>query len=117
MIKDRILRRKKRVSTNIHGTAERPRISVHKSNNYLYVQAIDDDAHSTVASASTLQMKKGKETEATVKQANSIELGKKFADLLKAKKIEQAILDRGMYAYKGNVKAFTDAVRENGIKI
>lgn len=114
---DRIARRKKRVSSKIFGTLERPRISVFKSNNYLYAQAIDDNTHHTLVAASTMDKKDAKAIKSTVNKANSAELGRKLADLLKAKKIEAAVLDRGIYAYKGNVQAFTDGLRENGIKI
>jgi large subunit ribosomal protein L18 len=110
---DRETRRKKRVSTDIHGASDRPRISVHKSNRYFYAQAIDDDAQRTIAAVSSMKADKGGKKPVEL----SFELGKQFAEKLKALKVDRAVFDRGLRAYKGNVKAFAEGMRENGITI
>lgn len=119
-------RRKKRVRAVIHGSGDRPRISVFKSNKYFYAQAIDDSTHRTLAAITNLQPKseeKGSKKETKKETSDkkpveiSRELGKMMADKLKSLKIEKAVLDRGPYAYKGNVHAFAEGLRENGIII
>jgi large subunit ribosomal protein L18 len=114
---NRVSRRKRRVRSAIRGTAERPRISIHKSNKYLYAQAIDDVAGNTIAAVSGLAKKKDSIDSSKISVANSAELGRQLAQLLKAAKVETAVFDRGANAYKGNVKAFADGLREAGIKI
>ena len=122
-LKKRHLRIRKKVT----GTAERPRVSVHRSHLNLYAQAVDDLAERTVLSASTLEMsakmhggsasggkEKGK------KQLGNIEGAKKFgsflAEAFKKKKITRIVFDRGGFAYHGRIKAFAEALRENGIQ-
>lgn len=110
---ERAARRKKRVRAVIHGLSDMPRISIFRSNVHFYAQAIDDLKHHTVAAVSSKTMitEKMKPTE------RAAALGKLMAEQLKKAKFAKAVLDRGPYAYKGNVKAFTDALRENGITI
>lgn len=107
---DRKLRRKRRVSSNIHGTSDKPRVVVFRSNKYIYAQAIDDVARKTIASSSA-QGLKGKKSD----QAK--EVGVNLAGKLKEKKIEKAVFDRSSYTYLGRVKALCDGLREGGIKI
>ncbi len=102
-------RRKKRVSSNIVGTKERPRISVFRSNRYTYAQAIDDTMKKTVATIKSLG--KGKKT------VESKEVGVKLAKILKEKKIDTAVFDRGRYPYAGRVAKVAEGLREGGIKI
>jgi large subunit ribosomal protein L18 len=111
--RDRKLRRKRRVSSNIKGTNLRPRISIFRSNNYIYAQAINDEKRITIASASslTLKDKKMKKTE------KAKEVGKKLGEILLSKKIKQAVFDRGWYSYLGQVKALAEGLREAGIKV
>ncbi|DAB33078.1 MAG: large subunit ribosomal protein [Sulfurospirillum sp.] len=105
------VKRKKRIRADIFGTTERPRISVFKSNRYLYVQAIDDVSSVTLASAdgSKLGLKSNKE--------GAVELGKAFAATLKEKNLTTVVFDRNGYLYHGVVAAFADALRENGIQL
>lgn len=107
----RTARRKKRVSANIHGTAERPRVSIYRSSKYIYAQAINDEAHSTVAAASSMKIAEGKKSD-NAKQAG-IELAKKLKDL----KITAAVFDRSAYAYNGRVKSLAEGLREGGINV
>ncbi len=103
-------RRKLRVSSKLSGTADRPRLSVYRSNRFIYVQAIDDMAGKTLVSANTKDAKGPK-----VDQAKNIglEIGKKLKEL----KVEKCIYDRGSYRYHGRVKSLADGIREAGIII
>lgn len=104
-------RRKVRVRGKISGTAEKPRISVFRSNRFFYAQAIDDVNGTTLASADGSKLKSKATKEGVA------EVAKAFAETLKAKKIETAVFDRNGYLYHGVVAAFADALRENSIKI
>lgn len=104
-------RRKKRTSLGIHGTAQKPRISVRRSNKYVFVQAVDDATRTTLASAHDKQVKAGTKSEKVVESAKSL------AKQLKAKKIATAVFDRGQYRYHGRVKSVAETLREEGIKI
>lgn len=112
---DRRVRRKKRVSLGIVGTAERPRISVSRSNRYIYAQAIDDKKRITVASCSTLVLKKNVAGKPEKKTVQAGEVGLLLAKLLKEKKVERVIFDRGRYGYHGRVRAFAEGLRKGGI--
>lgn len=104
-----------RIRKKVVGTAERPRLAVHRSHLNLYAQAVDDVAERTILSASTLTMnEKGK------KQLGNVDGAKKFgaslAEALKKKKITSIVFDRGGFAYHGRIKSFAEALRENGIQ-
>lgn len=108
------LQRKKRVRKNISGTAERPRLSVFRSNKSLSCQAIDDVAGATLSSASLLEGEfKGTK--------NNIEggekLGKAMGERLKAANISAVVFDRNGYKYHGVVKAVAEGIRAAGIKL
>lgn len=111
---DRRLRRKRRVSSNIKGTEKKPRISVYRSNKYIYAQAIDDVKRVTIVSFSSLSLKDKKNLKKTEKAK---EVGKNLARLLLSKNIKEAVYDRGRYAYLGQVKSLAEGLREGGIKI
>lgn len=114
---DRASRRKKRVRKGLFGTKERPRISVFRSNRYIYVQAIDDRERKTICAYSTLQLKKNKEHIQKNKKEESQLIGAKLGELLKQHHITKAVFDRGPYAYKGRVKVLAEALRGAGITI
>ncbi len=102
----------KRIRAKVMGTAKRPRLSVFKSNNYIYAQAIDDENQVTLASASDLEIKaiKGKKTE------KSVQVAQKLAEKLKAKEIDAIVFDRGGFKYHGRVKILAEELRKLGIK-
>ena len=104
-------RRKKRIRASINGTAQRPRVSVFKSNKYFYAQAIDDVNSHTLASVDGRQLKLSANKESAAK------LGVEFAKSLTAKNISEVVYDRNGYIYHGVVAAFADALRDNGIKL
>jgi large subunit ribosomal protein L18 len=107
--KKRRIRRKYIIRENIFGTAEKPRLSVFKSNKFIYVQAIDDDKGITLASASSL-----KEKRLNIKSAAKV--GEELAKKLKEKKIDKAVFDRNGFVYAGRLKALADGARKAGVK-
>ena len=110
-------RRKMRVSANIVGSAVRPRISIYRSNRYIYAQAIDDGDNVTLAGYSSLHLLDKSRTANGKKTEQAKAVGKGLAMLLKQKQINTAVYDRGSYAYKGRVKAVAEGLRESGITI
>ena len=105
--------RHKRVRTKISGTAERPRLSVFRSNTGIYVQIIDDVAAKTLVSASTLD--KEVKTKASNKEAAK-EVGTLVAKRAIKAGIKTVVFDRGGYIYHGKVKALAEAAREAGLE-
>src|SRR3954462_8585132 len=106
------LKRRKRIRGKIAGTAERPRLSVFRSNKSIYAQVIDDAPGTTLAAASTkhLAAVSGKKSE----QAG--EVGKPLAQRAKEKGVGRVVFDRGGYLYHGRVKALADGAREGGLE-
>lgn len=108
-------RRAARVRAKAQGSANCPRMSVHISGRHIYAQCIDDARGQTLISASDRILGTGNYAGGvTVKVAN--ELGKKFAELARAKGVEQVKFDRGSRTYHGRLKAFADGAREGGLK-
>lgn len=105
------LKRHRRIRGKISGTAERPRLSIFRSNKNIYAQLIDDVAGVTLASASTLDENVSDATK--VEQATAV--GKAIAEAAKAKNISTVVFDRSGYLYHGRVQALADAARENGL--
>lgn len=107
---------RRRIRKKISGTGERPRVYFFKSNRYLYAQVVDDTEGKVLLSASTLE-KEFREKEKNTKSVKSSEvLGKILAQRLKEKKIKQIVFDRGIYPYRGKVKALAEAIRKEGIQ-
>jgi large subunit ribosomal protein L18 len=112
---DRIARRlkiKQRVRKNVHGTPERPRLSVYRSNTGMYAQIIDDQTGRTLVSASSLKDKKANGMP-KIEQAKVV--GAAIAEKAKAAGIELVVFDRNGYLYHGRVKALAEAAREAGL--
>ena len=106
------LKRHRRIRGKISGTAERPRLSIFRSNKNIYAQLIDDVAGVTLASASTLD-ENVSEDATKVEQATAV--GKAIAEAAKAKNISTVVFDRSGYLYHGRIQALADAARENGL--
>jgi len=104
-------RRHGRVRAKISGTSTRPRLSVFKSNRYIYAQLIDDEKGVTLATANTM-----KNTRKTTMLENATEVGTSIATQAKTKKITEAIFDRGGFLYAGRIKAVADAARKGGLQ-
>ncbi len=107
-------RRTIRVRSKVRGTAERPRLTVYRSNETTYIQAIDDTLGNTLSAANAKMKKLKKEL---TKLEEAIELAKVLASDLKKKGITKLVFDRGSYRYHGRVKAIADTVRAQGIEM
>lgn len=103
---------RRRIRKKISGTAERPRLAVHFSNQNVYAQLIDDVAGTTLAAASTLD--KGISASGANKES-AAKVGEAVAKAAKEAKIDTVIFDRGGFQYHGKVKALADAAREAGL--
>ena len=107
----RRLKRRRRVRAKVRGTAERPRISVFRSNRGVFAQLIDDDAGRTIAAVQW--------TESDLRSLKPMEQAKRAGALLaeraKAAGIDTAVFDRGGYQYHGRVKALAEGAREGGL--
>ncbi len=106
------LRRRRRVRARIRGSAERPRLSVYRSNRGVFAQLIDDDSGRTLAAASW--------TEPELRKLDSMEQAKHAGELLaeraKAAGVETCVFDRGGYRFHGRVAAIAEGAREGGLK-
>jgi large subunit ribosomal protein L18 len=107
-----------RLRRNLSGTAARPRLTVFKSNKYIYAQLIDDVKGHTLASASTMDAAfvKAEKLKSTSNIDAAKSVGSHIAKKAKDLKIEEVIFDRSGYIYHGKVAALADAAREAGLK-
>lgn len=108
-------RRVRRVRARIFGTSTRPRLAVFRSNRSLYAQLIDDARGTTLAAASSRELKKESQGKAKMSQARLI--GELIARRALTKGIKSAVFDRRAYAYHGRVKALAEGAREGGLMI
>ena len=107
------IKRHNRVRGKISGTAERPRLSVFRSENHIYAQIIDDVAGNTLVSASSLDKEiEGNGGNKTAARA----VGKLVAERAKAKGIDTVVFDRGGYLYHGRVAELAEGAREGGLE-
>ena len=109
----RRLKRRRRVRAKVTGTAERPRISVRRSNRGIFAQLVDDVAGTTITAVQWTEP----ELRDLGKSEQSAKAGELLAQRAKAAGIESAVFDRGGYQYHGRVKAFADGVREGGLTV
>jgi large subunit ribosomal protein L18 len=109
----RRLRRRRRVRAKVSGTAERPRISVFRSNRGISAQLVDDVSGKTLAAVQWTEA----ELRDLPRSEQSTKAGELLAQRAKAAGIERAVFDRGGYQYHGRVKAFADGVREGGLAV
>lgn len=107
---ERRLRIKAHIRTRISGTAERPRLTVFRSNSQIYAQVIDDTKGVTLASASSLAIK-----DKITKTEKAALVGKAVAEAAKKAGVESVVFDRNGYLYHGRVKQLADAAREAGL--
>ncbi len=107
----RRLKRRRRVRAKVHGTAERPRISVFRSNRGIFVQLVDDVAGHTLAAVNW--------TEGDLRTLKPMDQARRAGELLaeraKAAGVQTAVFDRGGYRYHGRVKALAEGARESGL--
>ena len=110
------IKKHNRMRNRFSGTAERPRLSVFRSNNHMYAQIIDDTAGNTLVSASTLE----KDVKSELEKTNNVEaaayLGTVIAKRALEKGIKTVVFDRGGFIYQGKIKALAEAAREAGLE-
>ena len=110
------VKKHRRMRNRLSGTAERPRLSVFRSNNHMYAQIIDDVAQRTLVSASTLE----KEVNAELEKTNNVDaaayLGTVIAKRAIEKGINTVVFDRGGFIYQGKIAALAEAAREAGLQ-
>jgi large subunit ribosomal protein L18 len=111
---DRRVRIKNRVRKIVTGSAERPRLSVYRSNKQIYAQLIDDMNAATLVAASSSE--KEVSGESGNKSEKAALVGKLIAKKAQAAGIENVVFDRNGYLYHGRVKQLADAAREGGLK-
>ena len=107
---ERRIKIKFRIRKSVNGTAERPRLSVFRSNKQIYAQVINDLTGKTLASASSLGL------EAMPKKEQAAKVGELLAEKAQAAGISQVVFDRNGYLYHGRVKSLADAARKGGLK-
>ena len=105
-----------RMRNRFSGTAERPRLSVFRSNNHMYAQVIDDTVGNTLVSASTLEKDVASELEKTNNVEAAAYLGTVIAKRALEKGIKTVVFDRGGFIYQGKVAALAEAAREAGLE-
>ena len=105
-------RRRKRLRGKVHGTAERPRLSVFRSNARIYAQIGDDREGKTLAAASSIEPS----LRSVPKGEAATKVGQLVAERAKAAGVDRVVFDRGGYLYHGRIKALADGAREGGLE-
>jgi large subunit ribosomal protein L18 len=109
------VRRHNRVRKKVHGTTERPRLAVYRSNRHISAQVIDDTTGRTIAAASTVEA--DLRGDATGNKDAATKVGRLVAERAKAAGVERVVFDRGGFLYHGRVAAVADAAREAGLEL
>lgn len=107
---DKRIRLKKKIRVKIKGTETRPRLTVFRSNKFIYAQVINDLSGKTLVSASDVKMTKGTKTE------RAKEVGAMIGAACKTAKISQVVFDRNGFKYTGRIKLVADGARESGLQ-
>ncbi len=108
-------RRKKSIRSKIVGTAQRPRLSVFRSNLHIYAQVVDDTQGQTLAAASSLEKSVQASPDIKNKKSAANLVGKLVAERALEKGVKQIVFDRNGFLYHGRVKAVSDGARETGL--
>ena len=108
--------RHRRIRKKISGTNTRPRLAVFRSARHIYVQAIDDNAGSTLAASSTVAIQKSLKKIYTVNKEAAKAVGSDVANKLMEKSISSVVFDRGGFIFHGRVQALAEGAREAGLK-
>jgi large subunit ribosomal protein L18 len=109
-------RRQNRVRAKIHGTAERPRLNVFRSNDNIFAQVINDDLGHTIASASTIDKELAAQVDGKTKSEAAKIVGQAIAERAKKAGVEAVVFDRAGFQYHGRVAALADGARDAGLK-
>ena len=107
---DKRIKLKKKIRAKIKGTAERPRLTVFRSNKFIYAQVINDATGKTLAQASDVKITKGKKTE------RAKEVGRIIGQVCLKEKISKVVFDRNGFKYTGRIKLVADEARATGVK-
>ena len=107
---DKRIRLKKKIRVKIKGTSERPRLTVFRSNKFIYAQVINDITGKTLAQASDVKITKGTKTE------RAKEVGKMIAEVAIKSKIKKVVFDRNGFKYTGRIKLIADEARASGLE-
>ncbi|MCE9585523.1 50S ribosomal protein L18 [Candidatus Nomurabacteria bacterium] len=103
-------RLKAKIRSKISGTTERPRLSVFRSNKFIYAQIIDDTVGKTLMQANDVKITKGTKSE------RAKQVGKMIAELAISKKMDTVVFDRNGFKYTGRIKLVADEARASGLK-
>lgn len=106
------IKKQKRIRKDMRGTADMPRLSVHRTNNHIYAQLINDVERKTILGVSEKSISSEKET----KIGKAAKLGTLIAEKALALKIKKVIFDRGSFLYHGRIKAIADGARKGGLE-
>ncbi len=127
LLKKQRTQRKNRVRAKIRGTTERPRLSLFRSNRYIYAQIINDESGKTLVFASSLELNdeaskdRSKKKDDKSSTRDKIKIAKKVGEIIakraKERGVKKAVVDRGFYCYHGNIKALVEGARDGGLKI
>jgi large subunit ribosomal protein L18 len=109
------LRRKVSIRMRVHGTAERPRLSVFRSTRYVYAQAVDDTQNRVLASASELETALKEAVAGKPKKERARIVGKVIGEKLIARGVTSVVFDRNGFIYHGRVKEVADGARDAGL--
>ena len=110
------VKKHRRLRHQLVGTAQRPRLSVFRSNNHIYAQIIDDTVGNTLVAASTMEKAIKDELQYTDNVAAAAAVGTAVAKKALEKGITEVVFDRGGFIYQGKIQALADAAREAGLK-
>lgn len=111
------LKRKKRIGKRLHGTADKPRLTVFRSHRYIYAQLVDDDEGKTLASCSVSKAGDCKLPEGfDGKRATAYKVGHALAEVAKAQGVAKVIFDRNGYLYHGRIAALAQGARDGGLE-
>lgn len=117
-MKNAKLRRQIRTRSKIKGTQDRPRLSVFRSNRFIYTQLINDEMRKTIIGVSEKHLKDlpaGRQEKVSGKNAKAFALGVLLAKKAVEKKIKKAVFDKGSYAYHGRISEIARGAREGGL--
>lgn len=112
---ERRIRIKRRIRKVVNGTAERPRMSVYRSNKQISVQLIDDVAGATLVAASSLDKEIAAQSKGKTKIEQAALVGEAIAKKASEKGVSVVVFDRNGYLYHGRVKSLADSARSNGL--
>lgn len=110
-------RRKRAIRKRIHGTSDRPRLSVFRSHRHIYAQAVDDDGNRVVAACSDAQKAFQTELEGKKKRERAKAVGEAIGKKLLSMDVKQVVFDRNGYLYHGRIKELAEGLREAGLQL